>query len=91
MPPKLNQPTSGKTVKTAVPTNLLKPITEYITDNYKEYKIVGATKIVKGNETKYEVTIQKGTDVKTKERLIFRMQTVNSLKRNSSCKTANYY
>ncbi|MGD0712045.1 MAG: hypothetical protein ABR968_12810 [Bacteroidales bacterium] len=54
------------------PADLLKEITDDLAANYKEYKILGnATKIVKGDVTTYEVIIQKGTDVKSKEKLIY--------------------
>ena len=49
----------------------MKPITEDITANYKDYKIVSALKAVKGEVTTYEVNVQKGTDAKTKVKLIY--------------------
>jgi len=61
--------TSEKVVKTPVKTaDLLKPITEDLTANFKDYKVLNAIKIVKGDVTKYEVNVQKGT---VKERLIY--------------------
>jgi curli biogenesis system outer membrane secretion channel CsgG len=58
-----------KIVRTPVkPADLLKVISEDISANYKEYKVVNAFKVVKGDVTKFEVNVQKGT---VKERLIY--------------------
>jgi hypothetical protein len=50
-------------VRTAVQTkDLLKPISDDLAANYKDYKVITAFKLVKGDVTKYEVNVQKGTE-----------------------------
>jgi hypothetical protein len=64
--------TQNNGVRTAVQTkDLLKPISEDLTANYKDYKVVNAFKVVKGDVTKYEVNVQKGTAANTKVKLIY--------------------
>jgi hypothetical protein len=64
--------TQNNVKRTPVKTSdLLKPISEDIDANYKDYKIMNALKAVKGDVTTYEVNIQKGADTKTKIKLIY--------------------
>jgi len=54
---------AGDVTRTPVKTaDLSKAITDHLSANYKDYKVMSAFKIVKGDVTTYAVNVEKGTD-----------------------------
>ena len=76
---------AGEFTKTPVKTtDLSKAITDNLSANYKDYKVISAFKLVKSDVTTYAVNVEKGTD---KLRLIYDADGKFIRKKDTSAKS----